>query len=345
MPSVQIRNDQATDIQGADVIRNAYQFFHEPIGDFGIWNGQFQLGSDPYPAEGWQTYSSVGTAYWNRQANGVAGLYCARGGAVAMAVGPTICTLRYMPVETTQNYDITCTARGNTVNSRYSMGALCYDTAKAYLGTTWALANSIPGLAYVRQNRVIGPGGDVNWIANTAYARPCWALQNDATLTNEWIEIDDCHFSFRKPTDIDFIGVRVRRDSNYDLATDTWLCLDYDLENFDTDTMHDLIANPSRITFNRAGVYHVGALSGWESNVNGTRYLQIVLNRTTTIARAFTRPASGESTYHECTTIYEFVKGNYIEARHYQSSGGNLNILTAVDNSPVFWAYKIADPT
>lgn len=194
MPSVQIRNNEATDIQGADVIRNGYQFMHEPIGGFAIWNGQFQLGSDPFPAEGWQTYSSVGTAYWNRQTNGVAGLYCARGGAVAMAIGPTICTLRYMPVDEDEDYDIECVARGKTANSRYSMGALCYDSAKAYIGTSWALANDTPGVAYVRESKTIGPTGDVAWVANTQYARPCWALQDDATLTDEWIEIDDCQF-------------------------------------------------------------------------------------------------------------------------------------------------------
>jgi len=166
----------------------------EPLGDFGIFNGQFQLGSDPYPAEGWQTYSSVGTAYWTRESNGIAGLYCARGGAVAMAIGPTICTLRYMPVDEDEDYDIECVAQGKTANSRYSMGALCYSGAKAYLGTVWALANDTPGVAWVRESKTIGPTGDVAWIANTKYARPCWALQDDATLTNEWIEIDDCQF-------------------------------------------------------------------------------------------------------------------------------------------------------
>lgn len=193
MVAVQRRNDEAVDIQGADVIRNGYQFLMEPIGGFAIWNGQWSLGGDPFPS-GWQTYTSVGTAYWNRETNGVAGLYCARGGAVAMAVGPTICTLRYMPVDEDVNYGIECIARGKTVNSQYSMGALCFDSAKAYLGTAWALANDTPGVAYVRESKTIGPTGDVAWIANTQYARPCWALQDDATLTDEWIEIDDCQF-------------------------------------------------------------------------------------------------------------------------------------------------------
>jgi len=193
MPSIQHRNNNLLDILAPDMIRNGYQYMHEPIGDFGIWNGQFQLGGDPFP-EGWEVYSMTGTAYWSREANGVAGKYCLRGGATGAAVGPTMCTLRYMPVDEDNDYDIECKARGLTGNSRYSMGALCYDSAKAYLGTVWALANDMPGVVWARQVKTIGPAGDVAWIKNTAYARPCWALQNDPTLGNEWIEIDDCRF-------------------------------------------------------------------------------------------------------------------------------------------------------
>jgi len=342
MPSVQIRNDQSTDIQGADVIRNGFQFLHEPIGGFAIWNGQFQLGGDPFP-EGWQTYSSVGTAYWNRETNGVAGLYCARGGAVAMAIGPTICTLRYMPVDEDENYDIECVAQGKTANSRYSMGALCYNSAKAYLGTAWALANNTPGVAYVRESRRIGPVGDVAWVANTAYARPCWALQNDATLTNEWIEIDDCQFKHSVAPI--FIGVRLRDAKDEATATATWEYLDFDTESYDTDTMHEGIANPSRITIKTPGIYAFGATIEWDSNAVGYRLIQINLNRATPIDRDFETPVTGDSTTCRCASTYEFAVTDFIEIRVLQTSGGNLNVLSGSDYSPVFWAHKIGDPT
>jgi len=193
MPSVQRRNDQSTDIQGADVISNGYQFMHEPIGDYGIWNGQFQLSGDPFP-EGWELLTTGTVA---RDTGGWAGNYCLKGGNAGMGTGGYAHTLRYFPVnDTERDYYISCVAKGSTANTLYNMGAICYDAAKAVTAIIWTLAapETAPGVAWVRRQRKIGPNGDVAWPANTRYCRPIWGLQTDQALTGEYIWIDDCQF-------------------------------------------------------------------------------------------------------------------------------------------------------
>jgi len=193
MPSIQHRNNNMPDILMPDVIRNGYRYMHEPIGDFGIWNGQFQLGGDPFP-EGWELWPT-GTIV--RDTGGWAGNYCLKGGNAGTGIGGYVNTLRYFPVnDTDRDYYISCVARGSTANTPYNMGAYCYDANKNLLGVVWTLAapETTPGVAWVRRQRKIGPNGDIAWPANTRYCRPCWGLQTNQGLTGEYIWIDDCQF-------------------------------------------------------------------------------------------------------------------------------------------------------
>jgi hypothetical protein len=53
------------------------------------------------------------------------------------------------------------------------------------------------------------------------------------------------------------------------------------VEDWDTDTMHDQVTNPGRITATTAGKYAITAGVLWESNINGQRGIRLRVNGTT----------------------------------------------------------------
>ena len=191
MGSIQIHNAERDALQIPD--RQAYEHYPEPLGDFGVYNGQFEQGPDGrYPgAEGWNLLPDPGGTV-DRVASGLAGNYRIRGGRAGMGTGGDIENWKYLAVDQTKDYMLSASFIG-TVNARVRMGLHCYSAAKALLGSIFPLANTIPGVAWVRYERVVGPGGTA-FINLTRYVRIVIELQNDAALTAEYAYVDDVHF-------------------------------------------------------------------------------------------------------------------------------------------------------
>jgi hypothetical protein len=90
--------------------------------------------------------------------------------------------------------------------------------------------------------------------------------------------------------------------------------------------MHDLV-NLSRITIKHDGLYHITNRIKFAPNTNGFRYAEIILNRTTVLARTEDiNPSDIEGTYLEVDTgVISLSLDDYVEVRVYQSSGGALD--------------------
>lgn len=110
-------------------------------------------------------------------------------------------------------------------------------------------------------------------------------------------------------------------------------------ERYDTDTMHDLATNNSRLTCKTAGSYAVKAGLEWAGNATGERITELTLNGAITIARV--RGAAGLVNQNPSTT-YALAVNDYVELRVYQDSGVALNITVQANYSPYLCMERVA---
>lgn len=119
----------------------------------------------------------------------------------------------------------------------------------------------------------------------------------------------------------------------------TFTVMDFGAERFDTDTMHDNVTNPSRITFTTAGVYLVG---GNVINTGANTYVGIAIRVDgTTYIASTTAPRGGgtDDAGASASVLYNFTAGQYVEflASRGQDGGGS----TSGDAQTNAWAVKL----
>lgn len=115
----------------------------------------------------------------------------------------------------------------------------------------------------------------------------------------------------------------------------------FNTELLDTDTMHDMITNPGRITFTRAGLYMYGFSVAWDAAV-GMRYALVRANGATDLFPEQSQyVAVANVIYLSSAGLYPFTATQYIELRLNNGTGGALDILAYAYTSPIFWAVKV----
>lgn len=99
----------------------------------------------------------------------------------------------------------------------------------------------------------------------------------------------------------------------------------FDSERFDTDSMHSGV-NPSRITFNTAGLYIVSFSAAIAAAADYTLVMVLLrLNGITYIAKQTvgTQAVSDDHVNLTVTTPYKFTAGQYLEAAVYHRNGAS----------------------
>ena len=204
MGSIQIHNAERDALQIPD--RQAYEHYHEPLGDFGVFNGQFEQGLAGRYAndlaqgvEGWELTPSAGGTV-DRVTGGLAGNWRIRGGQAGTGQGGSAITWKYIPVDEDRDYYISAAFIANDAAATVFLQVFCYTAAKAFIGAANAVNGATPGTSWVRYQRNIGPNGDVAWPANTRYARVRVFLQFNGSLTGAFAYVDDVQFQQLKKT-------------------------------------------------------------------------------------------------------------------------------------------------
>jgi hypothetical protein len=111
-------------------------------------------------------------------------------------------------------------------------------------------------------------------------------------------------------------------------------------ELWDTDDMHDPVVNNSRLTIRHAGTYVIGARIDADISGAGTyREMWIGLNGG---AAGYPdvdmgNPNTGQYVRLHCTTIAQFIVGDYIEVSVRHDAGGDLTFTPRA-----FWAHRIS---
>ena len=135
------------------------------------------------------------------------------------------------------------------------------------------------------------------------------------------------------------IGARVYNNAAISIPN-TGADLTFNSERYDTDNIHDISTNPSRLTCKTAGKYLIIGNIEWAPNNNGVRDARIVLNGTTIIGIVRVAAAGG-SYFQVVSTIYDLSVNDYVVLHAYQDGAGALNVNSSGNFSPEFMMQKI----
>jgi len=219
--TVQERNPEHDALHQTDEMLNHYRAFHEPIGDIGIWNGQFETDDDgvaPEP-EGWQWEAATSDAFTHETTGGAAG------GKWVKFVRPAggwwwggLLNLRYFPFDIYRDYYVSLAVKSSNTTSSIDVNYEFYDENWTALGNLFGPTIQ-PTTDWTRRQIRVGPNGDTPWPVppppKYAYVRMSFSLKPDAQ--NEWVGIDDVQFQQMKATYSPLIRLM---DGRVDDATD-----------------------------------------------------------------------------------------------------------------------------
>ena len=132
-------------------------------------------------------------------------------------------------------------------------------------------------------------------------------------------------------------GLRVYNNANIGVANDTLTALTFNAEDFDTNNMHDVSTNTSRLVCKTAGRYILTCQVWFAANGTGYRMARAEKNGTGEILCQVTdnNPSGSLSAILNLVTIVELAVDDYVEFIVYQNSGGNLNVQYYSGRSPV----------
>lgn len=130
-----------------------------------------------------------------------------------------------------------------------------------------------------------------------------------------------------KSTAGSFVGANVYKTSAQSIANATFTTVNFEAENFDTDSYHSTSVNTSRMTIptGKDGKYLVTANLAFDTNLTGIRACVIRKNGAD-YAKGTWIGAFNESAVLVATQIISLVATDYVEMQVYQSSTGALNI-------------------
>lgn len=134
---------------------------------------------------------------------------------------------------------------------------------------------------------------------------------------------------------------RAFHSANQSIPNNTLTTVALNLEQYDTDTMHDLAISNSRVTFTTAGKYIVTFNGVWDKHATGDRMAQVRKNGTDILAFESKR-TGGADLYvgHSIVVQDSFAAADYVEARVQQTRGAAL-LLIQESYSPFLAATRV----
>lgn len=114
-------------------------------------------------------------------------------------------------------------------------------------------------------------------------------------------------------------------------STGTPTAVTFTSEDVDTDTIHSVASNTSRMTIVTPGRYRCTGSVGIAANATGVRTLRLQKNGVTTIAAVRQAGTAAATQYMQITEDILCVTGDYIELTIEQNSGGSLALSNSSD--------------
>jgi len=139
-------------------------------------------------------------------------------------------------------------------------------------------------------------------------------------------------------------SAQVRKTSNQSLANATWTAVTWDSEAFDTDSIHDISTNTSRLTCRTPGKYLLSGVVEFSGLTNPTYLsLQFALNGNTS-GRVYGRQGRTDTTVTPIVSIADVIDlsvGDYVEL--YVFTGTGTGTIVGTNPNASFSATRIGD--
>jgi hypothetical protein len=133
---------------------------------------------------------------------------------------------------------------------------------------------------------------------------------------------------------------KATRTTDQAIANATPTVIDFNSEEFDTDTMHDNVTDNSRMTINTAGKWLFGFNGRWENDSSGNRTIRLLKNGTTLVGQHMQNPGTPEWYQSVTFPIQDAIVTDFFEIEVEQDSGGGLDMEAAGTPPPTFWAHR-----
>ena len=150
-----------------------------------------------------------------------------------------------------------------------------------------------------------------------------FAVDRGSATTLRYLDSDGVRSEVSHPPAVRVNEAGAQTTTNNELFT-----LLFGTEGFDTDNMHDLVSNTSRLTATTAGIYYIESQVQFAAHATGDRFLRMLLNGTTTISETRLRAAAGAHR-QQCGMLFSLSATDYVELLVFQNSGGDLNVAPA----------------
>ena len=130
-------------------------------------------------------------------------------------------------------------------------------------------------------------------------------------------------------------AARVYRTATQSITSATLTTVLWDGEDFDSDALHSIVTNTSRLTVpaGLAGVWQFYGMVEFAANATGSRTLTLVKNGATDIATTTIAPPSAGVCSIDLQSMAVLAATDYVEAKVTQTSGGALNVSLGISKS------------
>jgi hypothetical protein len=148
-------------------------------------------------------------------------------------------------------------------------------------------------------------------------------------VTAKWLHLRDKHV--RPWADARYINTkevvpaaRIRRSTVQSIPNDTFVAVQFDVEDFDTKNLHNSAFDLSRLRAPVGGLYQITAAADFFVNATGTRIFQIQKNGTNIlVSDTIAGSVDGDAVI---SALARLQAGEYVELSVKQTSGGSLNL-------------------
>lgn len=181
---------------------------------------------------------------------------------------------------------------------------------------------------YPAANIVLTHGGNISvqGAANrTATSSEIWKI-HALTTTTFYVEVIKADGRAVIVDAVANTGCSVYNSANQSVNNATWTTLTHDSENYDDDSYHSTVTNPSRITVNFTGRARFTGYVADNANSSVERAVRFLLNGSATNMPVFTNNVySGTASNNKLTGgsfEMDVTNGDYVEQQWFQQTGG-----------------------
>jgi hypothetical protein len=134
-------------------------------------------------------------------------------------------------------------------------------------------------------------------------------------------------------------SVRVSTTATQAIGSGANQTLVFDKERWDTNAMHSITTNTSRLVAKVAGLYEINATIIWTTNATGGRFLGLLRTHGASSDFIAVASATNNGVFEDdqsVSTTFALKKGDFVEAVVFQNSGGSLDIRHIPATTPDF---------